>query len=118
MNVHLDLLHRGRKRQLAALEKRISSVLPGAEPYILAGDFNDWSMRASRLIEDVMGATEVFRFVNGAHASTYPSRMPLLKLDRMYVRGFRPLSARVLRGKPWCDLSDHAPIYGEIFLED
>lgn len=116
LNVHLNIFQRSRKRQLHALGDTVDRLFPKTEPYILAGDFNDWSSRASALIEESIGALEVFHTVNGSHAATYPSRMPLLKLDRIYVRGIRPYEARVLTGKPWSELSDHAPIYSEVEL--
>jgi len=47
---------------------------------------------------------------------TFPSAFPWLRLDRIYQRGFAVRSARVLRGKPWTHLSDHAPILAELEL--
>jgi endonuclease/exonuclease/phosphatase family metal-dependent hydrolase len=40
-------------------------------------------------------------------ARTFPSLMPLLRLDRIYVRGFNVVEASVHRGPPWSLLSDH-----------
>lgn len=116
LNVHLNILRRSRTKQLEKLRERIALFVPPAEPYVLAGDFNDWSSRASKLLEDSMGAREVFRATGGKHAATYPSRLPVLRLDRIYVKGFDPALARVLTGHPWSDLSDHAPIYCEVTL--
>ena len=114
LNVHLNILTRSRTKQLEKLKDRVTGFVPSDEAYILAGDFNDWSSKASRIMEDSMGAQEVFRSIGGKHAATYPSRLPLLKLDRIYVRGFVTENARVLKGAPWQDLSDHAPIYCEV----
>lgn len=47
---------------------------------------------------------------------TFPSAFPLLRLDRIYQRGFAVRSAKVLRGRPWSQLSDHAPIFAELEL--
>lgn len=47
---------------------------------------------------------------------TFPAAFPWLRLDRIYQRGFAVRSARVLRGKPWSQLSDHAPILAELEL--
>ena len=47
---------------------------------------------------------------------TFPSAFPMLRLDRIYQRGFAVRSARVLRGKPWSKLSDHSPILAELEL--
>jgi endonuclease/exonuclease/phosphatase family metal-dependent hydrolase len=38
----------------------------------------------------------------------------MLRLDRIYVRGFRVLGARVPRGRRWSRLSDHAPLLAEL----
>ena len=50
-------------------------------------------------------------------ARTFPSAFPLLRLDRVYVRGLRVASARVLWGPTWARLSDHAPILAELVLD-
>lgn len=47
---------------------------------------------------------------------TFPAAFPWLRLDRIYQRGFAVRSAKVLRGKPWTQLSDHAPILAELEL--
>ncbi len=47
---------------------------------------------------------------------TFPSAFPMLRLDRIYQRGFAVRSARVLRGRPWTQLSDHSPILAELEL--
>ena len=40
-------------------------------------------------------------------ARTFPSIFPVLRLDRIYVRGFSVIEASVQRGAPWSLLSDH-----------
>lgn len=52
-----------------------------------------------------------------APARTFPAAFPLLRLDRVYVRGLRIASARVLSGPTWRKLSDHAPIVAELVLD-
>jgi endonuclease/exonuclease/phosphatase family metal-dependent hydrolase len=47
---------------------------------------------------------------------TFPARFPMLRLDRIYQRGFAVKKAQVLRGKPWTLLSDHAPIVVDVEL--
>lgn len=47
---------------------------------------------------------------------TFPAKFPLLRLDRIYQRGFAVKKAQVLRGKPWTLLSDHAPIVVDVEL--
>jgi endonuclease/exonuclease/phosphatase family metal-dependent hydrolase len=43
--------------------------------------------------------------------------MPVLQLDRIYVRGFDVVEAKVLFGASWARLSDHAPITAELILQ-
>jgi len=40
-------------------------------------------------------------------ARTFPSLLPVLRLDRIYVRGFSVIEASVHLGAPWSLLSDH-----------
>ncbi len=47
---------------------------------------------------------------------TFPAVFPWLRLDRIYQRGFAVRSARVLRGRPWSEFSDHAPLLAELEL--
>ena len=51
-------------------------------------------------------------------ARTFPSGFPLLRLDRVYVRGFTVASATVLSGERWRRLSDHAPIVADLILAE
>jgi endonuclease/exonuclease/phosphatase family metal-dependent hydrolase len=47
---------------------------------------------------------------------TFPALFPWFRLDRIYQRGFAVRSARVLRGRDWAKLSDHAPLLTELEL--
>ncbi|ARP88286.1 endonuclease/exonuclease/phosphatase family protein [Bordetella genomosp. 9] len=47
---------------------------------------------------------------------TFPAVFPWFRLDRIYQRGFAVRSARVLRGRAWAKLSDHAPLLAELEL--
>jgi endonuclease/exonuclease/phosphatase family metal-dependent hydrolase len=42
--------------------------------------------------------------------------LPVLRLDRIYVRGFGVSAARAHRGKPWSLLSDHLALTADIAL--
>jgi hypothetical protein len=42
--------------------------------------------------------------------------MPVLQLDRIYMRGFTVEAAKVLHGAGWARLSDHAPIIADLRL--
>lgn len=114
--VHLNMLKRGRMKQLSSLSESVETTVPIVRPLIIAGDFNDWSVRASRFLMQQLRVEEVFKTVYGKHSNTFPSRYPLLKLDRIYYRGLTPLYGEVLHGKPWNMLSDHAALLAEFHL--
>jgi endonuclease/exonuclease/phosphatase family metal-dependent hydrolase len=112
--VHLSLHERGRRRQLDAIAARLEQLAAKDLPLIVAGDFNDWRGRATRILETSLGMREVSVATRGRHARTYPSALPVLRLDRIYVRGFEVLGARVHRGAPWSLLSDHLAVSTEL----
>lgn len=51
-------------------------------------------------------------------ARTYPALVPWFRMDRIYQRGFRVTSARVLRGLEWARLSDHSPLVADLELPE
>jgi endonuclease/exonuclease/phosphatase family metal-dependent hydrolase len=112
--VHLSLHERGRRRQLDAIASRLQALADKRLPIIVAGDFNDWRQRASGILEKSLGMTEVSVAAGGRHSRTFPSVLPLLHLDRIYVRGFRVLRTHVHRGPPWSLLSDHLALSAEL----
>ena len=48
--------------------------------------------------------------------NTFPSRIPLFSMDRIYVRGFRCVQTAVPRGTAWARMSDHLPLVAELAL--
>jgi endonuclease/exonuclease/phosphatase family metal-dependent hydrolase len=56
----------------------------------------------------------VFSHDGGAPARSFPARLPLLRLDRIYLRNATPLCAQVLSTRPWSHLSDHAPLTAQV----
>jgi endonuclease/exonuclease/phosphatase family metal-dependent hydrolase len=112
--VHLSLHERGRRRQLDAIAERLEELVERDQPVIIAGDFNDWRVRASAILEKSLGMTEVSVAARGRHSRTFPSMMPVLQLDRIYVRGFRVAGAKVHHGRPWSLLSDHLALSAEL----
>ena len=133
--VHLGLFAGSRRRQAQALIDAVSSSAPHDAPVIIAGDFNDWSNDLSETLRKGLGVTEVFdeqlsrrgfgtylrqlsgRGVKVQPARTFPAALPLLQLDRVYIRGFSVESAQVLHGVMWAKLSDHAPIVANLHLK-
>ena len=110
MNVHLGLFERGRQWQIRALVDRIRAEVPDGAPLIIAGDFNDWRSKGDRALTDALGCVEVFEHVTGRPARTFPSLMPVFRLDRIYARGLKVLDARVHYATPGARMSDHAAL--------
>lgn len=116
INVHLGLLAHWRRRQLEHLRARITDHVPAGAPLIVAGDFNDWSRRAGLLLAEVLGLDEVFQTLHGGPARSFPARLPLLHLDRIYTRGFRINTAEVHFGHGAARVSDHAALTADLVL--
>jgi endonuclease/exonuclease/phosphatase family metal-dependent hydrolase len=114
--VHFGLIHASRERQVQRLGRYVAHEVPVDAPLIVAGDFNDWRGRAHEILEQGAALREVFVQANGSAAKTFPSRFPLLSLDRIYVRNAGVHAPVVLPRKPWSHLSDHAPLVAEIEL--
>lgn len=108
--VHFGLFAHGRRKQLSALRDRIESLVPPHAPLIIAGDFNDWRIEACDTLAHQMHLKEVFGATHGLPARSYPSALPLFRLDRIYVRGLRVSAAEVHSGRPWSKISDHAAL--------
>lgn len=106
---HLGLLARERRYQVRRLQQLIESHC-GDEPVIVAGDFNDWRMRLDTVIREEMGFSEVIADIRGRPARSFPAMLPLLRVDRIYYRGLKLESGRILRGGIWRRLSDHAAL--------
>jgi len=114
--VHLGLLEDHRRQQLDMLCTMVNEEVPTGTPLVVAGDFNDWRSRANAHLARGAGLQEVFQMVYGQSARTFPARLPVLRLDRIYVRGAGANAPMVLPRKPWSHLSDHAPLAAEIDL--
>lgn len=114
--VHLGLFESERQTQIRRLCERIESHVPHDDPLIIGGDFNDWALKATTALQRTLEVREAFRELHGAYARTFPSWMPSLRLDRIYYRGLELHGARVLRERPWSELSDHAALYAELSI--
>jgi len=114
--VHLGLREQHRNLQLGCLCGYIDQEVPDRAPLVVAGDFNDWRQAGQRRLARICGLKEVFREKTGKVARTFPARLPLLRLDRIYVRNIGRFDAMILSRRPWSHLSDHAPLAVEIAL--
>lgn len=108
---HLSLFGRSRRHQYDALASFLEAQVPPDAPLVIAGDFNDWRGRACELLAPRLGLTEVFACGHDRRPPrSFLAALPLLRLDRIYVRGLRFDSCAVRHGRPWSTLSDHAAL--------
>ena len=113
---HFGLVHASRMRQAQRLAQYIAHELPRDEPVLVAGDFNDWGER----LDAPMAAAGLTRALSLdtrlPKRPTFPSRLPVFSLDRIYMRGFRCAGTMVPRGSGWARMSDHLPYVAELEL--
>ncbi|MGC8792574.1 MAG: endonuclease/exonuclease/phosphatase family protein [Bryobacteraceae bacterium] len=116
-NLHLGTVWLERRRQARRL---VSQAVLGARktgaPRVVLGDFNEWTRGlVSRLLERALG-TGGSR--DGFHAArTYPSLLPLLRLDRIYHDPEIVLERAWLhRSRTVLIASDHLPLVAELRL--
>lgn len=114
VNAHLGLFQFERKVQTQELINYVKKTVGGDSPLIIAGDFNDWRQRVTGELIKRLKVEEAFFSSNQIHARTFPSRLPILQLDRIYFRQALMKSAKCLKGKKWMVLSDHLPIMADL----
>ncbi len=105
--VHLGLQRAERRAQISRLAERLAESAGWGEPdlEVLLGDFNEWGMRCRRL--DPL-ARQLGTF---SRRATYPSRVPLLPLDRIAVRPAHALlDVRAVANPVTRTASDHLPL--------
>ncbi|MBI3368928.1 MAG: endonuclease/exonuclease/phosphatase family protein [Burkholderiales bacterium] len=109
---HFGLIHSSRLRQVERLAEYLAAEVPPGAPLLVAGDFNDWGER----LDGPMRAIGLARARAGGPLAqrTFPSRVPLFALDRVYLRGLACIGAHVPRGAAWARMSDHLPLVVEL----
>ena len=113
---HFGLIHSSRVRQVDRLAAFVRDHVPEGAHVLVAGDFNDWGERldASMRLHGLRRASPPH---GRARAPTFPSRLPVFALDRVYTRGLRCTAVQVPRGPSWARMSDHLPLVVELALE-
>jgi len=111
--VHLGLREAHREQQLQQLCELVRKEIPPDAPVVVAGDFNDWRLRGHEQLTRCARLREVFVSAYGSAARTFPSRLPVLRLDRIYARNAQAHRPVALPRRPWSHLSDHAPLAAE-----
>ena len=110
---HLGLMHSSRVRQVQRLADFIATAVPPGEPLLVAGDFNDWGERLDAPMREMGLSRALGEGERAARHSTFPSRVPVFALDRIYTRVLTCRSTFVPRGASWARMSDHLPLVAE-----
>ena len=111
---HLGLMHASRVRQVERLAAFIEANVPRDELLVVAGDFNDWGEKLDAPMRERGLHRAAVKGAGAARHNTFPSRVPVFSLDRIYMRGLRCLSTTVPRGTAWARMSDHLPFVAEL----
>jgi endonuclease/exonuclease/phosphatase family metal-dependent hydrolase len=98
---HLGLMHAGRVRQVQRLADFIAAEVPADAPLIVAGDFNDWGERLDAPMAGIGLSRALGEGARAVRRSTFPSRVPVFALDRIYTRALTCHSTFVPRGATW-----------------
>ena len=113
---HLGLMHSGRVRQVDRIADYIAAEVPAGEALVVAGDFNDWGVKLDAPMREI-GLERATGAKRGeTEQRTFPSRVPVFSLDRIYVRGLACRMTLVPRGPAWARMSDHLPLVAELEL--
>jgi endonuclease/exonuclease/phosphatase family metal-dependent hydrolase len=111
---HFGLFAKGRRAQTHALIGYVRNEIPADAPLIIAGDFNDWRDHLGHTLASELGLHDVFQLHSGQPARSFPASWPMLRLDRIYVRGFEVLHSHVHAGQTWRRISDHAALSAQL----
>jgi endonuclease/exonuclease/phosphatase family metal-dependent hydrolase len=99
-------------RLIAALGELPASRRRAADAVLVMGDLNEWRGRAGAVavLDDRLGPSAAPR--------TFPSWMPMLALDRIYVHGPAAVCDLSVDRSPLARLaSDHLPLVGRLYWE-
>jgi endonuclease/exonuclease/phosphatase family metal-dependent hydrolase len=115
--VHFGLMHASRVRQTQRLAHFIANHVPPNARLVVAGDFNDWAVQLDTPMRH-LGLQRALPPVEATlrHVNTFPSRLPLVAMDRIYTRGLRCTTTLVPRGRAWVRMSDHLPLVANLEL--
>ena len=113
--VHFGLLAEERRRQLRQLLHIIAEKIPADAPVMIAGDFNDWRLHLDSRLRHA-GFREALSGHSGKPAKTFPARLPLFRMDRIYFRNMALQESTVLEGGAWQRLSDHRALFASFVL--
>ena len=112
-DLHLGLSGGERRRQAAMLfSADLLRDTALAAPLVLCGDFNMWSPLPGPIFRLLRTALRDAAVIAGARRATYPSALPLLRLDRAYVdAGIEVFGCGVVNDPRTRAASDHLPVW-------
>ncbi|MEM6635087.1 MAG: endonuclease/exonuclease/phosphatase family protein [Pseudomonadota bacterium] len=111
MSMHLSLSQALRVIQMRTIGQYMCRRPPMQT--VLLGDFNEWRPWGGWMFRERVIGTQ-FR---GPSLATFPSRRPLLPLDRILSDGGSQISlAKVVTGGRIAAASDHLPLFGEVTI--
>ena len=113
---HFGLLGLERRYQMRDLLRLIESHIPPNEPLVIAGDFNDWRLSLDKKFKR-NGFKEAYSECGIKPARTFPAKLPLLSVDRIYYRNIHLIDVKVLKQHPWKKLSDHCALDANFYWE-
>lgn len=111
---HFGLVGLERRYQMRDMLQLIQSHIPSTVPLIIAGDFNDWRLSLDKKFKK-NGFKEAYSECGIKPAKTFPAKLPLLSVDRIYYRNMNLIDAEVLKKSPWKKLSDHCALSANFF---
>lgn len=114
--IHMGLFEKERHLQTLRLVEHIKREIPAESPLIIAGDFNDWRRTTHRMITKSLDLEEAHVTIAGRCAATFPAFLPMLPMDRIYLRGFDVHNCEVLSGHHWREFSDHCALVTDVSL--
>ena len=115
-DLHLGLSGGERRRQAAMLfSADLLRDTALAAPLVLCGDFNMWSPLPGPIMRLLRTALRDAAVICGHRRATYPSALPLLRLDRAYVdAGVDVLGCSVVNDPRTRAASDHLPFWVDL----
>ena len=113
VGAHLGLLRRHRVRQVAAILDAVAEAGADGTPTLLMGDLNEWRHGASSSLRGLEPAFALGR----PGPATFPSRLPLLTLDRVLGHPRGLVLGTAAHDTPLARLaSDHLPLKARLDL--
>jgi maltose 6'-phosphate phosphatase len=113
-SVHLDH-HKDplvRKFQAEKLIEALKQLRGNSTGVILAGDFNDTEDSPVVGLLQERGFVDAYRAINADRGHTFPTEKPKMRIDYIFVKDLKVLSARIIMGDK--ELSDHFGVYTEV----